>query len=113
MQYSYCIARLAQSVEHQTFKAGQYLSYLRVKGSSPLLGVIFFFFKKEIGEPTAYLILKMFNGRYFAIQTKHTQGFKNNHTKLIFIIVGCVSLYLQCIYNHTFHRFVYLQYHVM
>ena len=30
-------ARLAQSVEHQTFN-------LRVKGSSPLLGVFFFFF---------------------------------------------------------------------
>ena len=36
-------ARLAQSVEHQTFKAHTSLrSYLRVKGSSPLLGAMFF-----------------------------------------------------------------------
>ena len=32
-------ARLAQSVEHQTFKAVKPSGYLRVKGSSPLVGV--------------------------------------------------------------------------
>ena len=41
-------ARLAQSVEHQTFKAHTSLrSYLRVKGSSPLLGVTFYLKNKS------------------------------------------------------------------
>ena len=75
LQQCNCNARLAQSVEHQTFKAGQNLSYLRVKGSSPLLGVFLSMFKK-IGRTyfsLCNLLLKMFNSLYFAIQTKpHT-----------------------------------------